>query len=30
MHLGEGSEKEARDRPFEALRKAGNGPVPDL
>lgn len=29
MHLGEGAEKEARDRQFEALRKTGNGPVPD-
>lgn len=29
MHLGEGAEKEARDRQFEALRNTGNGPVPD-
>lgn len=29
MHLGEGAEKEARDRQFEALRKTGKGPVPD-
>lgn len=29
MHLGEGAEKEARDRQFEALRRTGKGPVPD-
>lgn len=29
MHLGEGKEKEERDRQFEALRKNGSGPVPD-
>jgi salicylate hydroxylase len=29
MHLGEGKEKEERDRQFEALKKSGKGPVPD-